>query len=1092
MSTKAISIRDRLIENTKDKRYEDIREALLHSVTTDRDAIYMDYLLELFKGNGYIVRKTSNNYLYLHTGTEDENIFLVVKGKVEEHPLTYVEVLEELREFEDKYPHRKFSLFSINGFEKKAYELEEFNLRLNDWKDMMDIINGYCISAERTPLIDFMPHNVTTYRNLKAIWETNKAACAVQPTGTGKTYLISQCLYDFKGKNCLVLSSSEAILNQTKKKAGFASSYTIYMTYWKAMLLTREELENLNLDFIALDEFHRVGAKKWGEGVRKILLQYPDAYILGTSATPVRYLDNARDMSKELFDGKEARNMSLTDAIVKGILPMPHYVSALYSLDEEIDLMKEKINNSHNSKEEKSQLIKELDEVKMEWNKSRGVAHILKKHLPKTVKKFIVFTQNLKHLNALQQDVESWFEKALNVPVKSYRMVNELGKEENHRNLDEFTQSDDDTMVRLMFSIDMLNEGLHVDDVDGVILLRPTCSPIIYYQQIGRALQAGNTKQPLILDLVNNFQAIKSSPLLGDLKNSREVELEKRVRLKLRNLCPDFTITEEVHDVLDVFQKIQSRLKDTWEAHFAQLVEFKNKHGHCMVPTNYKNRKLSSWVVQQRSQYNTAQLQQERIDKLNQIGFEWSYHEATWNQMFDTLVSYKNKYGDCLVPKNYPENPSLGGWVITQRINNKKGVLEEDKKIKLEQLGFSWDAREEHWERMYKQLVQYKKDFGHCIVLKRENQYKTLATWVSQQRKLYNKGELPENRTDRLEQIGFVWDTFFDQWYENFLQLKDFREQHGHCNVPKGYIEYPSLASWVQTQRIFYSQNRMDKRRFELLEELGFVWRVLDDAWSKMFEALKNYKQQHGHCMVPRSTKDSLGSWAYTQRKNYRNNKLDTDKINALNEIGFVWDLDAHVWNEMLNQLKKYKKQHGTCLVSSPGESYQELAKWVKLQRGYRTNGKLSEEKVARLNEIGFVWNEDTELWNIKFTEIAEFQKKHGHCLIQAEDEENAKLAIWSRNQREKYRKGKLTEEKIAKLNSIGFMWNIIPANWGRMFNELKRYQNEHGNCNPSVHSDTDKQLGIWVYEQKRAFKNGTLSEDRIQKLNSIGFLWQE
>lgn len=54
----------------------------------------------------------------------------------------------------------------------------------------------------------------------------------------------------------------------------------------------------------------------------------------------------------------------------------------------------------------------------------------------------------------------------------------------------------------------MLNEGIHVDDVDGVILLRPTVSPIIYLQQIGRALSAGNKNQPVIFDLVNNFDSL--------------------------------------------------------------------------------------------------------------------------------------------------------------------------------------------------------------------------------------------------------------------------------------------------------------------------------------------------------------------------------------------------------------------------------------------------------------------------------------------------------------------------------------------------------------------------------------------------------
>ena len=63
-------------------------------------------------------------------------------------------------------------------------------------------------------------------------------------------------------------------------------------------------------------------------------------------------------------------------------------------------------------------------------------------------------------------------------------------------------------MVRfdsVLFCIDALNEGIHVENVAGVILLRPTISPIIYKQQIGRALSASKTTVPVIFDIVNNI-----------------------------------------------------------------------------------------------------------------------------------------------------------------------------------------------------------------------------------------------------------------------------------------------------------------------------------------------------------------------------------------------------------------------------------------------------------------------------------------------------------------------------------------------------------------------------------------------------------
>lgn len=89
-----------------------------------------------------------------------------------------------------------------------------------------------------------------------------------------------------------------------------------------------EELESIKPDYIVLDEFHRCGAVCWGEGVRRLLELYPKAKMLGLSATAVRYLDNQRDMSDELFDGNVASEMSLGEAIVRGILNPPKYLLA--------------------------------------------------------------------------------------------------------------------------------------------------------------------------------------------------------------------------------------------------------------------------------------------------------------------------------------------------------------------------------------------------------------------------------------------------------------------------------------------------------------------------------------------------------------------------------------------------------------------------------------------------------------------------------------------------------------------------------------------------------------------------------------------
>ena len=85
-------------------------------------------------------------------------------------------------------------------------------------------------------------------------------------------------------------------------------------------------------------------------------------------------------------------------------------------------------------------------------------------------------------------------------------------------------KADESSALKLLFCIDMLNEGVHVKDISGVILFRPTISPIVYKQQIGRALTAGERKTPLILDVVNNFGGLCS---IAQLQNEMTAAVQR-------------------------------------------------------------------------------------------------------------------------------------------------------------------------------------------------------------------------------------------------------------------------------------------------------------------------------------------------------------------------------------------------------------------------------------------------------------------------------------------------------------------------------------------------------------------------------------
>ncbi|WP_257616748.1 DEAD/DEAH box helicase [Chlamydia suis] len=535
-------------------------------------------------------------------------------------------------------------------------------------------------------------------------------------------------------------------------------------------------------------------------------------------------------------------------------------------------------------------------------------------------------------------------------------------------------------------------------------------------------------------------------------------------------------------------------LEEEWEENFLELKRFQEEHGHCKVPYKYpQNPQLASWVSNQRKDFKKGDLSEDRIERLEEIGFVWRVLEEAWEENFLELQRFREEHGHCKVPQGYPQNPQLALWVSDRRKKFKKGKLAEDRIERLEELGFVWDVTEEAWEENFLELQRFREEHGHCKVPKRYPQNPSLGVWVIRQRHDFSREDLSEDKIERLEELGFVWDVAEEAWEKNFLELQRFREEHGHCKVPNRYPQNPQLAVWVGTQRYAFKKGKLSEDKIERLEELGFVWDVLEEEWEKNFLELQRFREEHGHCKVPQRYPQNpfLGVWVCVQRRCFKEGKLAEDKIARLEEIGFVWDVPKEVWEKNFLELQRFREEHGHCKVPEGYPQNPQLAVWVKTQRNDFKDGKLSENKIARLEELGFVWNVFEEAWEKNFLELQRFREEHGHCKVPDRYPQNPQLASWVSNQRTDFKEGKLAEDKIARLEEIGFVWRVLEEVWEKNFLELQRFREEHGHCEVPNRYPQNPQLASWVSHRRRDFKEGRLSEDKIARLEEIGFVWR-
>jgi hypothetical protein len=166
-------------------------------------------------------------------------------------------------------------------------------------------------------------------------------------------------------------------------------------------------------------------------------------------------------------------------------------------------------------------------------------------------------------------------------------------------------------------------------------------------------------------------------------------------------------------------------------------------------------------------------------------------------------------------------------------------------------------------------------------------------------------------------------------WEGRLSELADYCKIHGHCNVPRNYIENTKLANWVGTQRKDYKSqlegktSSMTLSRIQELETLGFVWDCSDAPWEDRLSELANYRKIHGHCNVPAKCRENtkLGNWVGTQRLNYKlrvegkTSYMTVSRIQELESLSFVWDCSDAAWESRRSELADYRKTHGHCNV---------------------------------------------------------------------------------------------------------------------------------------------------------------------------------
>lgn len=330
----------------------------------------------------------------------------------------------------------------------------------------------------------------------------SRAGLVVLATGLGKTFLAAFAYRRFGFKRCLFVAHREEILDQAattfleanpglkvSRLGAGGSDVTGDIVVASVQSIGRIErlhtLQRNSFDLIVVDEFHHATATQY----RRVLGYFEPRYSLGLTATPRR---TDREDVLGLCGGNLVYECDLFQGIAGGFLAPFDY----FGIADPVDYQRENLFARNLSPEELGDRLafdRRAEVAAAAWREHIG-PH----------RSTLVFCASLNHARFMRR----YFERvAPDVPSA----IIHSGSDSDPRA--EALKKLREGSVRLVFSVDMLNEGVDVPQVDGVLLLRPTDSPVLFLQQLGRGLRMREGKRLKVVDFVGNHHAFLSRML---------------------------------------------------------------------------------------------------------------------------------------------------------------------------------------------------------------------------------------------------------------------------------------------------------------------------------------------------------------------------------------------------------------------------------------------------------------------------------------------------------------------------------------------------------------------------------------------------
>lgn len=328
----------------------------------------------------------------------------------------------------------------------------------------------------------------------------------IRPTGFGKTYMMTRLMTVYN--KVLFLYPTNIIADVVRDKYDNELNNVDYMSYLAFCCADVHQLTGY--DLVVCDECHRLGAEKTNKALERMMLLYRDTcHFVGLTATPQRTDDC--NVLTEVYGGIKTFDYTLHDAIMDGFVRKPYYCYMSYGyIKDAIECIENGCKKLQVAVDDelKQDLVKRSTEILYNiYNRDKCIRETCDKYLDSTdYMKFICFFSTKAKLKEQSETVLKDFQNAYpDHEIRTLIITSDAKYAKNISKLDKLEQKKN--TIDLIFSIDMLNMGYHVDNISGVIMYRTTDSSIIFLQQLGRCISTVDVDDTpkIVFDFVDNI-----------------------------------------------------------------------------------------------------------------------------------------------------------------------------------------------------------------------------------------------------------------------------------------------------------------------------------------------------------------------------------------------------------------------------------------------------------------------------------------------------------------------------------------------------------------------------------------------------------